>query len=134
MEERYFTKQQAAEILGVSTRTVTGMMEKGQLQGYKAGRGYRIPESSINALMNTGKDPEDILSAAVKTYGLRPETTGSGIAVIAANSPVPLQKLDRLIGNSAVDVSRAITETESGSQYHYNVVFPESWVNDMKGE
>lgn len=51
MAETYYTVQEVAEKFKVSDRTVRNWIEEGKLEAFKFGREYRIPETSIQALL-----------------------------------------------------------------------------------
>ena len=47
MSEKYLTKKEAAEILGVSERTIARYLHDGKLKGALIGKLWRITESDI---------------------------------------------------------------------------------------
>lgn len=53
--EKIYTLQEVAEILRVSTRTVTRRVSSGELEGYREGIMWRVPESSLRAYLEKRK-------------------------------------------------------------------------------
>ena len=51
MEEKWYTTEQAAEILQCSMSTIRRRLKSGELKALKSGKIIRIPESSIKAMM-----------------------------------------------------------------------------------
>ena len=56
MEEKLYTVQQAADILQCSLSTIRRRIKSGELRAIKSGQILRIPESSINAMMQPTTD------------------------------------------------------------------------------
>ena len=56
--EKWYTVQQAAEMLQCSQNTIRRRIKSGELSVMRSGRILRIPESSIKAMMQqqTGKE------------------------------------------------------------------------------
>ena len=136
MGETYYNMSETAELLGVSPRAVSNLLKKGRLQGYKAGREYKITESSINAVKNGSgihgkkEDYRGLLFTAISDYGLKPEIE-NGLGIVSAVASVPLQKFDRLTGSdNHIDVNLVLTEDEQGKKYHYCIVFPAAWLDN----
>lgn len=51
MEEKWYTTEQAAEILQCSMSTIRRRIKSGDLKALKSGKILRIPESSLKAMM-----------------------------------------------------------------------------------
>jgi len=61
--ERYLTKKEAADALGVNPRTVERYLMGGRLKGALIGKAWRIAESNVEAFMRA---EEDVTGAALK--------------------------------------------------------------------
>lgn len=57
MLEQYYTVQEVAELLGRSTRSVYRDIYDHTLKAQKAGRGWRIPESSVREFLDRDEEP-----------------------------------------------------------------------------
>jgi len=55
MKDKLFTKQQVADHLQVSTRTVDRLIKKMKIPIFKVGSHVRIPESSIDLFKKSNK-------------------------------------------------------------------------------
>lgn len=55
--QRHYTAYEAAEIFGVSFRTVYNWARKGKLRAVKIGKSWYIPKEAINALLGNGDAP-----------------------------------------------------------------------------
>jgi excisionase family DNA binding protein len=53
MMERLLSTREVADRLGVDTKTVRRYLQQSKLKGSRIGRDYRIPESSLSALVTT---------------------------------------------------------------------------------
>ena len=50
MEDRFFSVDEVAEILGLSSQTIRKLVKKGLIKAIRLGHAYRIPVESIQAL------------------------------------------------------------------------------------
>src|SRR5215218_8974403 len=55
MEDRHFSLSEVAIGLRVSERTVRRWIKAGKLKAYKPGRDFRIPESAVRELVESGE-------------------------------------------------------------------------------
>ena len=55
MITQVYTKKQAAEILGISERTIHALVLAGKLRSTKIGRSRRFTEGHINELIKNGE-------------------------------------------------------------------------------
>ena len=55
MAEKYYTKREAAEILGVHERTIGRYLNAGRLKGARLGKAWKISESDISTFYETAK-------------------------------------------------------------------------------
>jgi excisionase family DNA binding protein len=62
MPEKFFLPKQVAPRIGVSTKSVVRLCQRGQLTHLYSGRFYRIPESAI----------EQYLRTHIRVAGVRP--------------------------------------------------------------
>ena len=51
MTIKLYTTAEAAQLLKISTRTMRKYIENGKIKAVRLGRGWRIPEQSINELI-----------------------------------------------------------------------------------
>jgi DNA (cytosine-5)-methyltransferase 1 len=54
-EKEFYTIEEVAKRLRVSTETVRKLIASGSLQSYKVGRQYRIPVQAIDDYLNRSK-------------------------------------------------------------------------------
>lgn len=52
MEDRFFSVDEVAEILGLSSQTIRKLVKKGRIKAIRLGHAYRIPMESIEDLKN----------------------------------------------------------------------------------
>ena len=52
MEDRFFSVDEVAEILGLSSQTIRKLVKKGRITAIRLGHAYRIPMESIEDLKN----------------------------------------------------------------------------------
>ena len=57
--EKYYTVQEAGDILKVADATVRKYLMDGSLKGQKIGRRWRIPEGAIKAFLDTNGGQSD---------------------------------------------------------------------------
>lgn len=50
MEDRFFSVDEVAEILGLSSQTIRKLVKKGRIKAIRLGHVYRIPVESIQVL------------------------------------------------------------------------------------
>jgi excisionase family DNA binding protein len=60
VDDELLTMKEAAALLKVTTRTLFTWLRRGDLEGHKAGRGWRIKRSAIDAFLaaHPGRQPE----------------------------------------------------------------------------
>ena len=58
-ELKYYTREETAEILGVSTRTVHRYVKAGHLRGYIIGDGWRFKPEDIDAFVTRKSNIQD---------------------------------------------------------------------------
>lgn len=56
--ERYYTVQEAREVLRMAESTVRSYLKAGSLKGQKIGRRWKIPESAIREFLSTNGGTE----------------------------------------------------------------------------
>jgi len=56
MEIKFYTKQEAANILGFHARTIERYLLSGKLKGARLGKSWRISEDDLNTFYNTVKE------------------------------------------------------------------------------
>ena len=54
-EKMYYTKKEAAEVLGVCAKTVERYLLAGKLKGARLGKGWKISEDDIHAFYEVAK-------------------------------------------------------------------------------
>lgn len=52
LEETYYTIQEIADLLKVSSRTVRNWINEGKLEALRFGREFRIPETALKMMMS----------------------------------------------------------------------------------
>ena len=57
MEDKYYSTDEVAEVLGLSRRTVYNYIKAGQLQGVKIGKSWRFPEKELKRFVTHGTSP-----------------------------------------------------------------------------
>ena len=55
MDKKYYTKKEAAAILGVHSKTIERYLLSGKLQGARFGKAWKISEDDIQAFYNAVK-------------------------------------------------------------------------------
>ena len=53
--EKLYSPEEAAEALGVNTRTITKWIREGKLTGVKLGKVWRIEEKALKEFINANK-------------------------------------------------------------------------------
>lgn len=133
---RDYSLQDAADLLGVSSRTLSRRVHDGSLDGEKMGRSYRISGHSLLRYAEGLKDDEDYFSRVVSRYGLEDFiSVVNGLGCMVVNSDIDIPELDLLCdAGSKIKVQRLLyTGDESRyTVFIYTAVFPESWVADLK--
>lgn len=60
MEDRFYSIDEVAEILGLSSQTIRKLVKKGRIKAIRLGHAYRIPVESIQYLKrNIYETPRD---------------------------------------------------------------------------
>lgn len=60
MEDRFFSVDEVAEILGLSSQTIRKLVKEGRIKAIRLGHAYRIPMESIQYLKrNIYETPRD---------------------------------------------------------------------------
>lgn len=52
MEDRFYTIDEVAELLGLSSQTIRKLVKEGRIKAIRLGHAYRIPMESIKDLKN----------------------------------------------------------------------------------
>lgn len=52
MEDRFYTIDEVAELLGLSSQTIRKLVKEGRIKAIRLGHAYRIPMESIENLKN----------------------------------------------------------------------------------
>ena len=73
MFEKYLTKKDAAEIIGVHERTITRYLNAGKLKGALVGKSWRISESDIREFYDTLKAETAKIISEQGNSGRRPK-------------------------------------------------------------
>ena len=58
MEVIFFTVKQVAEMLTLSPETIREKLRKGEIEGVKIGKSWRVNEETIRRYLNIGKGKE----------------------------------------------------------------------------
>ena len=56
MSERFYTAEEAAQVLGLQVRTVRTYIRDGRLPGVKIGKQYRVGRGDLEAFMGSGAE------------------------------------------------------------------------------
>ncbi|MEA4951955.1 MAG: helix-turn-helix domain-containing protein [Aminivibrio sp.] len=56
--EKLFTVPEAAALLSIAPKTLTDWLRAGKIRGVKVGRSWRVPESAINEVAQSGTRKE----------------------------------------------------------------------------
>ena len=65
MQREFLNIKQVQEILGISERTVFRYLKRGELKGFKAGRGWKFESADIDAFIEVRRHKaEEELQAA----------------------------------------------------------------------
>lgn len=60
MEDRFYTIDEVAELLGLSSQTIRKLVKEGRIKAIRLGHAYRIPVASIQYLKrNIYETPRD---------------------------------------------------------------------------
>ena len=54
MIEKFYSKKEVAELLGVTVRTIENYMKAGQISGIQVGNRWRFPESEVERIQKEG--------------------------------------------------------------------------------
>lgn len=73
----YMTPYEAAEIFGVTFRTIYNWVRSGKLRAVKIGKQWRIPKAAVDALLENGDQVTEVGSAGQRV-SMRKSTTGGG--------------------------------------------------------
>lgn len=134
---RLYSQKEVAEMLGISTRTVSRRLKDGTLDGRKVGRSYRIPGYSVKRYL-TGKSAKDTLLGVIRDYQIRDYVSvrdTSDVAVLMVDAELPIDELDDLGGDPEVGTAYSVCRDEAGHPvYLYSVVFPVEWIREYDKE
>ena len=102
MTDVLLSTKQVADRLSVDPKTVLRYLQQGKLRGTRIGRDYRIPESSVIALLRVGEKTSEVSQGCVVTavanqkggVGKTTTTFNLGVALRKAGHRVLLVDLD----------------------------------------
>jgi chromosome partitioning protein len=107
MERLLFTRQ-VADHLGVDVKTVLRYLRAGKLRGTRIGRDWRIPESSVTALLNQFA-PAPSASRSARVTAVVNQKGGVGKTTTTFNLGVGLHRLGRRVLLVDMDPQAALT-------------------------
>ncbi len=106
--ERLLSTQEVADRLAVDKKTVLRYLHSGKLKGSRIGRDYRIPESTVAALLNRTEAAKEPMSTARITAVVN-QKGGVGKTTTAFNLGVALHRLERRVLLVDLDPQASLT-------------------------
>lgn len=125
--DEVYTEREAAELLGVSPRTVRRRIDGGELAATWRGNRWHIPGWSLIEYRD-GSSPVSALRSAYRATGATEDdiTLSKTKALLMRAAPHPVKEMEALRGLSGIGIDRLHSDGSRG--YVYTVVFPASWV------
>ncbi|MCD0449913.1 helix-turn-helix domain-containing protein [Actinocorallia sp. API 0066] len=91
MEQRYYSVEEVAEVLGLHVKTVRAHIKDGRLRAAQLGRRYRVSAADLAAFTGTPTAPEPAptphveVSATARIEGISPEEARRVTAALTAS-------------------------------------------------
>jgi chromosome partitioning protein len=131
MTDRLLTTKEVADRLGVDTKTIRRYLQQEKLHGTRIGRDYRIPESSLSALVTRAARAEPVpatrqarITAVVNQKG------GVGKTTTTFNLGVALHRLGRRVLLVDLDPQAALSVSAGISIAHLTASIYQALLDD----
>lgn len=132
--ERLLTTREVAQRLGVDTKTVRRYLQQNKLRGSRIGRDYRIPEGSLETLLNStagqGASAEVRPPRAAVVMAIVNQKGGVGKTTTTFNLGVALQRLERRVLLVDLDPQAALSVSAGISIAHLTVSIYQALLDD----
>jgi chromosome partitioning protein len=130
--ERFLSTKEVADRLGVDAKTVRRYLQQSKLKGSRIGRDYRIPESSVNALVTNGDvvAPTRVERGEATVMAIVNQKGGVGKTTTTFNLGVALYRLGRRVLLVDLDPQAALSVSAGISIAHLTASIYQALLDD----